>query len=277
MGRFVCPSRLVPRAPVHPHACGEILFIQTEGKEPSGTSPRLWGDWPEYAKHKQQLRYIPTLVGRLTWPASAIIPKPVHPHACGEIDTTASLLSILPGTSPRLWGDCKETLETIDGGRYIPTLVGRFLRSTPLAIRNTVHPHACGEIADPGWGVFTPTGTSPRLWGDCSQIHQAIQDDRYIPTLVGRFSYGSSWRYGLSVHPHACGEIVTHRRQNVAFLGTSPRLWGDCPVLGIMGIVTRYIPTLVGRLSHIAARMWRSSVHPHACGEIALCSASWVL
>ena len=91
-------------------------------------------------------RYIPTLVGRLHAQTQRYLTQPVHPHACGEIDSSALTMFTLNGTSPRLWGDSPIIGVKARLGRYIPTLVGRFGRSQDKRLLDAVHPHACGEI-----------------------------------------------------------------------------------------------------------------------------------
>ena len=94
-----------------------------------------------------------------------------------------------------------------DQQRYIPTLVGRFHRAIHRSGSGTVHPHACGEIAEDVNGGNEQNGTSPRLWGDSVSGAIACIGWRYIPTLVGRFRSRPSPSILSSVHPHACGEI----------------------------------------------------------------------
>ena len=90
-------------------------------------------------------------------------------------------------------------------------------------------------------------GTSPRLWGDSDDGHRVKYNSRYIPTLVGRFCAAILYDSVNAVHPHACGEIGVRIVKSCIFCGTSPRLWGDCPVLDKLDHLVRYIPTLVGR------------------------------
>ena len=134
----------------------------------------------------------------------------VHPHACGEIHAFADTYAHYGGTSPRLWGDCRRCPKRRTSVRYIPTPVGRlFGHPTPVA-RWTVHPHACGEIFSARCTHPVISGTSPRLWGDSAQVAQYMRSGRYIPTPVGRFDIGNISSPVHAVHPHACGEIMSH-------------------------------------------------------------------
>ena len=135
---------------------------------------------------KANTRYIPTLVGRLTFSDDFHAKTAVHPHACGEIRLITRSRFTTAGTSPRLWGDFINGRKGVPQYRYIPTLVGRLTTTSVSYFRVTVHPHACGEINNHICQLFQGDGTSPRLWGDCRQPHQYNIHLRYIPTLVGR-------------------------------------------------------------------------------------------
>ena len=125
VGRFNSLCVLKGQPAVHPHACGEIEVGGLFDIANSGTSPRLWGDSTSARMMSQRRRYIPTLVGRLQYRASATCLIPVHPHACGEIPTAPSRTGRRYGTSPRLWGDSHSRPRRTSRLRYIPTLVGR--------------------------------------------------------------------------------------------------------------------------------------------------------
>ena len=191
---------------VHPHACGEIYASAVWCDSVIGTSPRLWGDFCQWMS-----------IGR----------QGVHPHACGEIGTIYPPIYAKPGTSPRLWGDYNAPTPHRQHIRYIPTLVGRLKTTNPHTSQTPVHPHACGEIDDLTRQVKAECGTSPRLWGDFISGPSVSRLWRYIPTLVGRLHLFRFLMRLKSVHPHACGEIITHNHLTLLDNGTSPRLWGD--------------------------------------------------
>ena len=253
---------------VYPHVCGEHSPFKSLNENPSGTSPRLWGDYSGTPPHVRVLRYIPTPVGRLS-PFFFLLAAPtVHPHACGEIIANFYKTNRVNGTSPRLWGDYCQFLQDEPRKRYIPTPVGRFIRTSDIVIFPPVNPHACGEIGVISRERASECGTSPRLWGDWAFKIQRDARARYIPTPVGRLYLLWMMTVLNTVHPHACGEIPACQSLALVGRGTSPRLWGDwLPVLfGSWG--RRYIPTPVGRFLGPCQSGFRRSVHPHACGEI---------
>jgi len=88
-------------------------------------------------------------------------------------------------------------------------------------------------------------------------------------------------------HPHACGEKgiketldgmgvgssprvwgeVARQRLTCSIAGSSPRVWGEAPRTRRMIVVTRIIPTRVGRRASTSAGCAVRADHPHACGE----------
>ena len=166
VGRLGCPGHDGRAATVHPHACGEIEYDPDTHQLSFGTSPRLWGDCPKSACVRGFGRYIPTPVGRFPCCKKESAACAVHPHACGEIWDWSLCAQTSIGTSPRLWGDCLTPFYSPYTPRYIPTPVGRFPFRLPYAVLLAVHPHACGEIHQTNRSSYSPSGTSPRLWGD---------------------------------------------------------------------------------------------------------------
>ncbi len=88
------------------------------------------------------------------------------------------------------------------------------------------------------------------------------------PPSVGRFLRKFAKLMLTAVHPHACGEISNGSSIGGPIVGTSPRLWGDSDNARISRQISRYIPTLVGRLFTMESAQRIQTVHPHACGEI---------
>jgi len=191
---------------VHPHACGENVLNPYLGTGQLGTSPRVWGKQNATGLSDQSPRYIPTRVGK-TWQFGHGETKAtVHPHACGENAT--SLYSRFPsnGTSPRVWGKQMLRLTWENGGRYIPTRVGKTNCASVGSALAPVHPHACGENIYPAPSWRAAGGTSPRVWGKHLRADFSPGPGRYIPTRVGKTQAATRSRFQAAVHPHACGE-----------------------------------------------------------------------
>ncbi len=90
---------------------------------------------------------------------------------------------------------------------------------------------------------------------------------RFIPTHVGNTTASIASPLLRSVHPHACGEHESASNSSTNSVGSSPRMWGT-PRLRPCGCSRmRFIPTHVGNTGAHHRTLWRSTVHPHACGE----------
>ena len=89
---------------VHPHACGEHrragFFLQSG----YGSSPRMWGTLSPGEEMRQFERFIPTHVGNTLPLCAVLLPRPVHPHACGEHVLIQHQNVLHFGSSPRMWG-----------------------------------------------------------------------------------------------------------------------------------------------------------------------------
>ena len=149
----------------HPHACGDKLKFQQVQHLSMGSSPRVWGQGKTATLSLLSPRIIPTRVGTSSlWRKK----KPIyedHPHACGDKAVTAIGGVLLPGSSPRVWGQETEKWVEQNINRIIPTRVGTRCLNGIDKDGKQDHPHACGDK------VFCPVcgrgglGSSPRVWG----------------------------------------------------------------------------------------------------------------
>ncbi len=78
-----CPATY-PKAPVHPHACGDNCTLNLGRFRAVGSSPRVWGQLSAASAEKRATRFIPTRVGTML----------------GEVVP----LLWQTGSSPRVWG-----------------------------------------------------------------------------------------------------------------------------------------------------------------------------
>ncbi len=90
-----------------------------------GSPPRVWGQLRYPDDESRIARFTPTRVGTTRCKRSLRRRCTVHPHACGDNESTLANLEEL--------------------GRFTPTRVG----TTPTAVAHRtsmrVHPHACGD------------------------------------------------------------------------------------------------------------------------------------
>jgi len=113
---------------VHPHACGELSRFSVPFYSHLGSSPRMWGTRCLECSCILVGWFIPTHVGNSSIFLIAPLQSVVHPHACGELICSASLLAFSMGSSPRMWGTLLITSDNAASGWFIPTHVGNSQR-----------------------------------------------------------------------------------------------------------------------------------------------------
>ncbi len=252
-----------------------------------------------------EMRTIPTRVGR-TWRACGCVTcSPDHPHAGGENfggdhrapprvgpsprgwgERAGIGQSVRGGPSPRGWGELGQVGRSDGSFRTIPTRVGR----TPPPPRThqscSDHPHAGGENATPrthqscsdhphAGGENTharskspcEVGPSPRGWGELRLRKADNLGARTIPTRVGRTRGWSGTRGSPTDHPHAGGENECEGVACVLESGPSPRGWGEQRHVSRPPRRSRTIPTRVGRTQKPRGPPDTPPDHPHAGGE----------
>ncbi len=79
--------------PVHPHVCGERIWIASMKKANIGSSPRVWGTQFSVREFENSSRFIPTCVGNATNYQPPGGEYAVHPHVCGERTYCKSLFT----------------------------------------------------------------------------------------------------------------------------------------------------------------------------------------
>ena len=149
-----------------------------------------------------------------------------HPHAYGDKACHSSFSPLLPGSSPRVWGQdlrlYRKTLLT----RIIPTRMGTSLK------RKT----ACRE------GI----GSSPRVWGQANGEIILSVTGRIIPTRMGTSRSADKQEVFPKDHPHAYGDKGIRRLNRSHSPGSSPRVWGQVTTLQPTASGIRIIPTRMG-------------------------------
>ena len=69
---------------------------------------------------------------------------------------------------------------------------------------------------------------------------------RFTPTPVGTSPATRGWSDQGSVHPHACGDLVTSNLSPALNTGSPPRLWGPRKAEPGPALKSRFTPTPVG-------------------------------
>ena len=89
-------------------------------------------------------------------------------------------------------------------------------------------------------------GSSPRVWGQGSDMCSFAPATRIIPTRVGTRHKEKEVHNGKQDHPHACGDKDIICCTVFRLSGSSPRVWGQATHAEITIIKHRIIPTRVG-------------------------------
>ncbi len=190
-----------------------------------------------------------------------------HPHAGGENAQEFRLSHPTRGPSPRGWGEQQGATIWSTETRTIPTRVGRTGQQIAESRNSADHPHAGGEDDGVGLGRQRRDGPSPRGWGERGENVANEPLPRTIPTRVGRTPPVWSNCRRQSDHPHAGGENAQVVEPFRGHSGPSPRGWGEQPILLLINVFQRTIPTRVGRTSPSVTRAHGCADHPHAGGE----------
>ena len=150
------------------------------------------------------------------------------PTCVGKTVGAGALNTELTGSSPRVWGK-------------------RWYKPPPWATR-PVHPHVCGENAEP------PSRALP------SPVH---------PHVCGENGHeNGSGTISDPVHPHVCGENSLSWLLSASPFGSSPRVWGKRTIPGFLKLLqVGSSPRVWGKRDPMNHVLPPSSVHPRVCGE----------
>ena len=154
-----------------------------------------------------------------------------------------------------------------DALRIIPTRVGTRSRSRSGTARRKDHPHACGDKMDVWILCASRLGSSPRVWGQASLLTSTRFSGGIIPTRVGTSNRCCHLFPTLWDHPHACGDKSIELNSYLAYVGSSPRVWGQVSRYVDNRNFIRIIPTRVGTSTICCGFRFPSWDHPHACGD----------
>ena len=199
----------------------------------------------------------------------------------------ASCVSVIRGSSPRVWGTPPSGPVNVNVKGLIPTGVGNTSSGVGNCRCPGAHPHGRGEHGTSStysplesgssprvWGTRptffwdVPTmGSSPRVWGTHRGFYRFGRYRGLILTGVGNTTRGSSNRSPDSAHPHGCGEHLSCSTVENFHLGSSPRVWGTRIAFDDGDVLPRLIPTGVGNTTGPTCPRLSFPAHPHGCGE----------
>ena len=94
-----------------------------------------------------------------------------------------------------------------------------------------------------------------------------MKESRIIPTRVGTSKLYIATQLHTQDHPHACGDKLGTAFFLTVSAGSSPRVWGQDPIVHSRNITCRIIPTRVGTSRLFKLALDTEKDHPHACGD----------
>ena len=104
VGKIACLPGSRPVPEVHPHSRGENTLLSSRIGRLRGSSPLAWGKWHGICSRPRQGGFIPTRVGKITFPRCFRLWVRVHPHSRGENRSSRSNAMTAKGSSPLAWG-----------------------------------------------------------------------------------------------------------------------------------------------------------------------------
>ena len=174
----------------------------------------MWGQETIVLNGIRKTGIIPTRVGTRHLRLIRQLKIQDHPHACGD-KYDSSLSPVSPkGSSPRVWGQVKEYDSLSYDDRIIPTRVGTSHKLSAAFFRAKDHPHACGDKTRRAKEARPVRGSSPRVWGQVSDIIVSLRTSRIIPTRVGTSNFRNAIVTTCEDHPHACGDKGKRTKMN---------------------------------------------------------------
>jgi len=150
VGNTACAAPRLDNIPVHPHAGGEYYKTGLVHGKSLGSPPRRWGILSGLWLYLQRRRFTPTQVGNTNQVPCSATDTAVHPHAGGEYACNDDYSDFVNGSPPRRWGIRRVRFDGGGFGRFTPTQVGNTNRPSPIAVWQSVHPHAGGEYLQSG-------------------------------------------------------------------------------------------------------------------------------
>ena len=171
----------------------------------------MWGQVTEWQRATRVRRIIPTRVGTSYHHRPHQDKLEDHPHACGDKYHNMRYTHSREGSSPRVWGQERKSVDMKIKHRIIPTRVGTSSKSPFGGFGYWDHPHACGDKKLSDQMYLDSLGSSPRVWGQVRGFRDLPLNVRIIPTRVGTRKELVKDEELIRDHPHACGDKLSIR------------------------------------------------------------------
>ena len=192
----------------HPHAYGDKKIPLFVKRSCLGSSPRVWGQADKVDYENFYDRIIPTRMGTSSITARFPEMRWDHPHAYGDKFNVDEVLSLVEGSSPRVWGQVKFCGTADKNTGIIPTRMGTSCRTNVTHSVIKDHPHAYGDKLSCLCLGCRVAGSSPRVWGQAAVTKANMEEIGIIPTRMGTSVVTAFVACTRRDHPHAYGDKI---------------------------------------------------------------------
>ena len=195
--------------PVHPHAHGDNTSGILPAMRTIGSPPCTWGQRGDDSAYLRRPRFTPMHMGTTEQRSCEACRTAVHPHAHGDNNHLAAVLSLQVGSPPCTWGQPPPVAGLAAGGAVHPHAHGDNDRVSARGRTLPVHPHAHGDnerLSEAAGGRrFTPmhmgttmarskaraaaAGSPPCTWGQLANCRHGGQGKRFTPMHMGTTSH----------------------------------------------------------------------------------------
>ena len=135
---------LVRLSAVYPRVCGGTVAAHTSPLSVEGLSPRVRGNRPAIAGHRERRRSIPACAGEPRTTTGCAGHTRVYPRVCGGTGHCGLDGGDCGGLSPRVRGNPADSTHALNAQGSIPACAGEPRRGFPLSTAARVYPRVCG-------------------------------------------------------------------------------------------------------------------------------------
>ena len=210
---------------------------------------------------------IPACAGNTPCAASRGTRRRDHPRVCGEHCGRCAPGSAARGSSPRVRGTPVERHAPQLQVGIIPACAGNTLACTSAGRTTWDHPRVCGEHASPARASTFSAGSSPRVRGTPPFVLREGAPRGIIPACAGNTPARLVHQVAHRDHPRVCGEHGLRLADDVALLGSSPRVRGTPSTYATLSTTVGIIPACAGNTIESGAKSEACRDHPRVCGE----------
>ncbi len=281
MRSWFCRSRIIPacagntrraaRATAssrdHPRVCGEHSGVYVGRPNDLGSSPRVRGTRLARAGLQFQRGIIPACAGNTGSFAGSGPWRWDHPRVCGEHLHFPDGALGFRGSSPRVRGTHTGLAAFVIGVGIIPACAGNTPRRATAWTPRRDHPRVCGEHSWSSIEASRCLGSSPRVRGTPPFVLREGAPRGIIPACAGNTPARLVHQVAHRDHPRVCGEHGLRLADDVALLGSSPRVRGTPSTYATLSTTVGIIPACAGNTIESGAKSEACRDHPRVCGE----------